>query len=51
VQHLDRPLTPEDVLATMYHFLGIDPNHEYVNEAQRPIKVLHSGAPIKELVG
>jgi hypothetical protein len=47
----DRPLSPEDVLSTMYHVLGIDQDMEFKNEAQRPLKVLNSGAPIKELVG
>jgi hypothetical protein len=47
----ERPLSPEDVLATMYNFLGIDTNIEYHNEAQRPIKILNGGAPIRELVG
>ena len=32
----ERPLTPEDVLATMYAHLGIDGEHEFLNEAQRP---------------
>jgi hypothetical protein len=47
----DRPLTPEDILATMYRVLGIDTNIEYLNEAQRPIKILSGGTPIRELVG
>ena len=47
----DRPVTPEDVLSTMYHVLGIDQNIEYENEAQRPVKVLNIGTPIRELVG
>jgi hypothetical protein len=47
----DRPLTPEDVLSTMYDVLGIDQNVEFMNEAQRPLKILNSGSPIKELVG
>ena len=47
----ERPLTPEDVLSTMYHVLGIDQNKEYYNEAQRPVKILNTGEPIKELVG
>ena len=46
----DRPLRPEDVLATMYHVLAIDPNIEFTSDAGRPIKVLHSGTPIAELV-
>jgi uncharacterized protein (DUF1501 family) len=47
----ERPLTPEDVLSTMYGVLGIDQNREYHNEAQRPLKILNSGTPIRELVG
>jgi hypothetical protein len=47
----DRPLTPEDLLATMFQVLGIDPNIEYLNDTQRPIKILGKGEPIQELVG
>ena len=47
----DRPISPEDVLATMYNVLGIDQNHEFLNEAQRPLKILNSGKPIRELIG
>ncbi len=47
----ERPLTPEDVLATMYQVLGIDTNIDYLNEAQRPIKILSGGTPVRELVG
>jgi hypothetical protein len=47
----DRPLSPEDVLSTMYNVLGIDQNVEFMNEAQRPLKILNSGSPITELVG
>ena len=47
----ERPLTPEDVLSTMYSVLGIDQNHEFHNEAQRPLKILGNGSPIRELVG
>jgi hypothetical protein len=47
----DRPLTPEDVLATMYRHLGIDIDQEFYNEAQRPLKILGGGEPIRELVG
>ncbi len=47
----ERPLKPEDVLATMYSVLGIDREIDYINEAQRPVKILSSGEPIRELVG
>jgi hypothetical protein len=47
----ERPLGPDDVLATMYHVLGIDKEIEYFNEAQRPVKILSGGEPVRELVG
>jgi hypothetical protein len=47
----ERPISPEDVLSTMYSVMGIDQNVEFLNEAQRPLKILNSGEPIKELVG
>lgn len=42
------PKTPQDVLATLYHHLGIDIEAQYVNNG-RPIPVLPSGKPIEEL--
>jgi Protein of unknown function (DUF1501) len=47
----DRPISPEDVLATMYRHLGIDIEQEFHNEAQRPLRILSGGEPIRELVG
>ena len=47
----ERPISPEDILSTMYNVLGIDQNREYHNEAQRPLKILNHGEPIRELVG
>jgi uncharacterized protein (DUF1501 family) len=46
-----RPITPEDLLATVYHVLGIEPRGEHFDEAGMPHKVLNTGTPIKELVG
>jgi len=46
-----RPCTPGDVLATMYHVLGIDHRHEFHDAAKRPLAILNEGSPIKELVG
>jgi hypothetical protein len=43
------PKTPQDVLATMYAFLGVDTEKQYVNGAGRPIAVLPSGKVIEEL--
>lgn len=46
----ERPLTPRDLLATMYHHLGIDHRHEFKDFGGRPIPILGDGEPIRELV-
>jgi hypothetical protein len=46
---VDRRLAPEDLLATIYANLGIDPKAEFVNHAGRPIPILPRGEPISEL--
>ncbi len=46
----ERPLRTQDVLATIYHVLGIDTKHEFHNAAGRPIPLLPYGEPIKELI-
>ena len=46
---LDRPLYPQDVLATMYRHLGLDMKVAYEDFAGRPHRVLSFGDPIEEL--
>lgn len=45
-----RPYSPQDMLATMYHVLGIDYRHEFYDAAQRPIPIVNEGKPIEELI-
>jgi hypothetical protein len=45
-----RPISPTDVLATMYRHLGINPTDHTVTREGRPIPVLPDGEPIRELV-
>jgi hypothetical protein len=47
----ERPLHPNDVLATIYRHLGIDPHHAFLNNAGRPVPILPHGEPIAELRG
>ncbi len=47
----DRAMGPGDLLATIYHVLGIDPHHMLPDRQNRPVSALHSGQPIRELVG
>ncbi|MEZ6140388.1 MAG: DUF1501 domain-containing protein [Zavarzinella sp.] len=42
------PVTPQDVLATVYQHLGIDTHAEYMNNG-RPVPVLPYGKPIEAL--
>ncbi len=44
----ERPLTPQDILATIYSHLGIDPSRTYLNPAGRPV-ALSTGTAIAEL--
>jgi uncharacterized protein (DUF1501 family) len=43
-----RPVLPEDLLATIYHLIGIDAEKEYRTETGRPIRVLSGGEVVKE---
>jgi hypothetical protein len=45
-----RAVGPQDILATMYHVLGIDYRHTFYDAGQRPIRVLNEGNPIDELL-
>jgi hypothetical protein len=50
-QPQDRPVTYQDLLATIYHSLGIATNQTLINEVGRPVPLLPSGEPIGELTG
>ncbi len=45
----DNKLDPNDLLATVYRFLGIDQNHEFPDRSGRPMPILPHGTPIAEL--
>jgi hypothetical protein len=47
---VERPLTPQDLLATIYRHLGIDPNVEFEDFGGRPQRILLHGQPIQELL-
>lgn len=46
----DRPLTPSDLHATVYHVLGVDPHTSFLNHAGRPVPAIDQGEVIRELV-
>ena len=45
-----KPFDPADLLATVYHLLGIDYTQTFPNFAGRPITMLDEGEPIRELL-
>ena len=46
----ERPHTPQDLLATVYRHLGIDPTLTLTDYSGRPVHILESGRPIAELI-
>ncbi len=47
---IERALRPEDVIHTIYDVLGIDPRHEFPDDAGRPLAALNQGRAIDELL-
>jgi uncharacterized protein (DUF1501 family) len=48
---VDTPLSPQDVIATIYHLLGVSPETEFLDRTDRPLKVLNgTGRFIHELI-
>ncbi|HLY10905.1 MAG TPA: DUF1501 domain-containing protein [Planctomycetota bacterium] len=47
---VDRPVSVQDLFATMYGQLGVDPTKKYLTPSGRPVKILEGGEPIKELL-
>lgn len=47
---VERPVSPQDVLATIYHHLGIDRHRSLTDHAGRPVPILPHGEPISELL-
>lgn len=45
-----RPITPQDLMATVFHVLGIDPATQFINPSGRPVNMIEGGRAIPELV-
>lgn len=43
------PIRPQDLMATVFQHLGLDPKTQFINQAGRPVFVLEQGQPIAEL--
>jgi hypothetical protein len=46
-----RPLRPQDLMVTIYHQLGINPETTFSNRAGQPIKIGSNGEVIRDLIG
>jgi len=46
---IERPLSPNDLWATVYQHLGIDHNMAFPDHFGRPMPILPNGSPIAEL--
>jgi hypothetical protein len=44
------PITPQDLMATVFHVLGIEERIQFVNQAGRPVYMIEDGKPIAELI-
>ncbi|MCA9118232.1 MAG: DUF1501 domain-containing protein [Planctomycetaceae bacterium] len=45
------PVSPEDLTATIYHALGIDPEIRLPDRQGRPVQIVEGGRPLVELFG
>ena len=45
----ERPLTPNDLWATVYRHLGVDYDMTFEDHTGRPMSILPFGSPIREL--
>ena len=48
---VDRPVSPKDILATIYHLLGIDPATMLQDRLGRPLPLVAEGHVVREMVG
>lgn len=46
----ERPVTPGDIAATIYHHFGVPLEATYLDHQGRPLRIVEHGAPIRELL-
>lgn len=44
----DLPLTAKDILATIYHLVGVDPHQALLDRQSRPVPLVHDGQVVRE---
>lgn len=48
---VERPVRVREIVATLYHALGIDPETVFIDQQARPIPLIPDAAPMPELIG
>src|SRR5205085_1664664 len=46
----DRPISPKDILATLYHLMGVSPHTTFTDRSGRPVPLMAEGSVISELL-
>jgi hypothetical protein len=46
----ERPVSPKDILATVYHLMGIDPHTMLTDRSGRPLPLVPEGTVVQELI-
>jgi hypothetical protein len=46
----ERPVSPKDVLCTIYHLLGIDPQMRILDRLQRPVPLVEGGEVMRDML-
>jgi hypothetical protein len=46
----NNPVTPQDLMATVFHVLGIDQGTQFIDQGGRPVFMIETGKPIPSLV-
>jgi hypothetical protein len=44
------PITPQDLMATIFDVLGVDQKLQFLNQSGRPVSMIENGSPITDLV-
>ena len=44
---MSHPVSPADLVATIYHLLGIDPHMTVEDRTGRPVPIAQGGEPVK----
>jgi uncharacterized protein (DUF1501 family) len=47
---IDRPVSPKDILSTIYHLLGVDPHRMIPDRLGRPVPLVAEGSVVRELL-